>query len=393
MTGYKPYVGILLGMFVLLAVISCKRTQGQEEFTPYTYRVPEQVGDGWKTAHINDVGITIYSILEMMNNYFKYSTRDVHGILIVRNRKLVFEEYFPGYDFGPGNTGYKGPYLFFNRDTLHCMHSVTKSFASTLIGLAIDKGFITGVNEKMFSYFPDYDSLRTVEKDKVTLEHLLSMTSGIEWNEGDVPLYDSRNDLTRMLRSTDPIGYILGKPIVTEPGITFYYKGGDTNLLGEIVKRATGLNADEFSGPYLFTKLGITNYYWTYFPYAKDIVYVSGDLYLRPRDMAKFGLLFLDEGVWQGERIISKEWVNQSTKEYIPLGGFHSATAYGYQWWIKDYLIYNNSVHTYSARGWGGQQIIVISQLNAVIVFTGGNYLSYVPVDEIMLNYILPALL
>jgi CubicO group peptidase (beta-lactamase class C family) len=246
----------------------------------------------------------------------------------------------------------------------------------------------------MFDYFPDYETFRTAEKEKVTIEFLLSMTSGIEWNEGDVPLTNPDNDLARLIRSSDPIGFILQKPIVTEPGTTYYYKGGDTNLLGEIVKRATGLNADRFSRERLFSKLGITDYYWTYFPLAPDVVYVSGDLYLRPRDMAKFGLLFLDEGVWQGERIISKEWVKQSTREYISLRGtINGATAYGYQWWINDYMINNQTVHSYSARGWGGQEIIIFPQLNAVVVFTGGNYDTYVPVDEIIINYILPALI
>ena len=182
MTRNNTYRWVLAVICFLLFFTSCKRDNNPAEDTSYTYRAPEQVWDGWETGHAADVGVDIYPLLDMMNKYFGHSTRDVHGILIIKMGKLIFEEYFPGCDYEPGNTGYKGAYLHFNRDTLHCMHSVTKSFASTLIGIAIDKGFISGVDEKMCSFFPEYDSLKTTEKEKVTIEHLLSMTSGLKWN-------------------------------------------------------------------------------------------------------------------------------------------------------------------------------------------------------------------
>jgi CubicO group peptidase (beta-lactamase class C family) len=394
MTRYRNFFKIILPFIILLVFYSCKQANdpGQENTPAYTYKVPEQVGDGWETAHANDEGINLNPLIDMMNNYFGIYYRDVHGILIIKNGKVVFEEYFPGHDFGPGS-GYKGRYLNFNRDTLHCMHSVTKSFASTCIGLALDMGFIPDVNQRLFSFFPEFGYLRDADKDKVTIEHLLTMTSGFQWNEGDLPLSDLNNDLTRLIRSTNPIQYILEKPIVAEPGSTYYYSGGDTNLLGEIVNRATGLNADLFSSPHLFTKLGITNYYWTYFPYAEGVVYVSGDIYLRPRDMAKFGLLFLNEGVWQGERIISKEWVNQATQKRITFRDPGYNTGYGYQWWRKKYTVNNKDFYAYCALGWGGQAIMIFSQLNSVFVFTGGNYVTYVPVDHIVSTYILSSFL
>ena len=361
----------------------------------YTYAIPDQVNDGWETAHMNDLGTNTEPILEMMNNYFNSSSRDVHGILIVKNGKLIFENYFPGYDYGPSNNGWKGPFLNFNRDTLHCLHSATKSFTSAMLGICIDLGFITDVHQKIFHFFPDFNHLMNPEKRQITVQHLLAMCSGLEWNEGDLPLVDDLNDLTRLIRSSDPIGYILAKPVIHTPGTTYYYSGGDTNLVGEIVHRVAGMNIDYLSRARLFSILGITNFTWLYFPYNPDIVYCSGDLYLRPRDMAKFGQLFLDRGIWKGNRVISESWVQTSTEPYISLegNGTLNADAYGYQWWILDYHINDRIIHTYSARGWGGQQIIVIPELNAVLVFTGGNYTVYPPVHHIVRTYILPAIL
>jgi CubicO group peptidase (beta-lactamase class C family) len=219
------------------------------------------------------------------------------------------------------------------------------------------------------------------------------MSSGLQWNEGDIPLTDMNNDLRQVIISPDPIGYILGKPVIHEPGTHYYYSGGDTNLVGDVVRRATGLNVDLFSRQHLFNHLGITNFYWLYFPNAPDIVYCSGDLYLRPRDMAKFGQLFLDKGIWKGKRLISEEWVIKSTSPHIEADNRPNSDTYGFQWWILDYTVNDQTVHSYSARGWGGQQIVVFPELNAVVVFTGGNYNVTPPVHSLLRLYILPALL
>lgn len=379
----------------ILFFVSCRRDKEERSNVVYTYRVPMQTGDGWRTAHLNDVGISATPLELMMREYFGTTSRDVHSVLIIKDGLLVFEEYFPGYDFGPGDANWKGPYLDFNKDTLHCLHSATKSFASAMLGIAIDNGFITGENETLFSFFPDYDHLRDADKDKIILKHLLTMASGLEWNEGNLPLTDDRNDLIRMIRSIDPIGYILGKPVVYEPGTTYYYSGGDTNLVGEVVNRATGLNVDLLARQNLFNHLGITNFRWTYFPYNENVVYCSGDLYLRPRDMAKFGQLFLNKGLWNGVRLISEAWVSRSTGNRFTLDEPGNATGYGYQWWLYDYYVsyYDRTIHSYSARGWGGQQIIVFPELNAVVVLTGGNYTRTPPTHHIVREYILLAIL
>jgi CubicO group peptidase (beta-lactamase class C family) len=389
----QKFVAVLL----VVACLGCQ-TGDNQDTAPHVYRVPPQVDDGWETAHIDDLGVHAAPLLAMMDEFLNARSHEVHSVLLAKGGKLVFEEYFSGYAFGPPGNRWRGDYLDFNRDTLHCLHSATKSFASAMVGIAVDMGHIRNVEQKIFSFYPEYDHLRTPDKDKIKLDHVLKMSSGLEWNERDVELTASTNDLSNLIRSQDPIGFILGKPVVHEPGITWYYSGGDTNLAGDIVRKASGINIDLLSRQHLFGPLGITNFHWLYFPNHTEAVYCSGDLYLRPRDMAKFGQLFLDRGVWNGQRIISEEWIAESTREHVSLIGVpttnsNNENGYGYQWWLNDYQVHDRSVHSYSARGWGGQQIIVFPELTAVAVFTGGEYFQLPPVHDLVREYILPALL
>jgi CubicO group peptidase (beta-lactamase class C family) len=147
------------------------------------------------------------------------------------------------------------------------------------------------------------------------------------------------------------------------------------------------MRMDDFAEQYLFEPLGITNYEWDHI--NPDMIHASGNLKLRPRDMAKLGYLFLSGGVWNGERILSEEWVEESTRKQIVTrwGG-----GYGYQWWIRTYQTDSGAVDSFFAAGWGGQRIVVFPGLEMVVVFTGGNYVEQEPVDEIISRHILPAL-
>ena len=165
-------------------------------------------------------------------------------------------------------------------------------------------------------------------------------------------------------------------PVIFTPGTAFEYNSGNTLILGEIVRKTSGLSLDDFAEEYLFSPLGITSYQWTHCRNAGEVTFASGGLYLRPRDMAKFGQLFLQDGVWEGNRIISSEWIEASVKESIPLpvsmrDRYH-AYGYGYQWWLETYN-YGN-INAYSARGWGNQYIVILPEANMVVVVTGGAY-------------------
>jgi CubicO group peptidase (beta-lactamase class C family) len=303
----------------------------------------------------------------------------------VKDGKLVFEEYFIGYTFDYNDPQYKGELTDYEIDTIHNTASVTKSITSALVGIAIDQGSIQGVDEKMFAFFPDYASLSDERKGAITLEHLLTMTSGLEWNEWNLPYRDTRNDLIQLFFVFDPIEYILAKPVVNEPGTRWYYNSGGTDILGEVIREATGLRMDDFAEEYLFVPLGITDYEWVHI--NPDMISAHGGLKLRPRDMAKLGYLFLNGGMWDGERIVSKEWVEESTKGQF----FVHGERYGYQWWSRSYSYGSTAVVSFYADGWGGQRIMVFPSLDMVVVFTGGNYVEEVPVDLIIERHILPA--
>jgi CubicO group peptidase (beta-lactamase class C family) len=353
----------------------------------YVYTVPAQIDDGWETASLTDVGMDETPITQFMNELLNNIDQKIHGILIIKDGQLVFEEYFPGYAF------YHGPLTNFDRETKHNLASVTKSFTSALIGLAIDHGFIQDVSQKVSSFFPEYNELYNEERDKITLEHLLTMTSGLEWDESTYPYTDPRNDIAKLFHQNNPIRFILNKPVVSEPGTEFLYNSGLTNVLGEIIRKATGLRADNFANEYLFSPLGITDYEWQELP--NNVLYTSGDLKLRPRDMAKLGDLFLHGGSWKGAQIISEEWVEESTKSFISASPNWVNWDYGYKWWLYTFEINSEQIETFSASGWGGQKIFVFPSLDMVVVTTAGYYdepQSEFHIELLLLNILSSAL-
>lgn len=382
----KPWLLIIPLLVAVLSVslISCGPA--------YTYQMPETTDDGWHTASLDSVELDHQTLGELIKLINQGKYENIHSILIVKDGKLVFEEYFDGYAFDFLDDQYRGEYTEFGINTIHNLASVTKAITSALIGIAVDHGYIQSVEQGIFTFFPEYSYLNDSKKNKITLEHLLMMTSGFEWNEMDLP-YTEENDLIRLFYVRDPIEYILAKPVVAEAGTKWYYSGGDVNLLGEIIRRATGLRIDDFAEKYLFNPLGITDHKWIFI--NPDIVYTAGDLKLRPRDMAKFGYLYLNNGIWNGKRIISEEWVEASTENYIsipiPLWAERYGDSYGYQWLLRTDYDNSKAYQSFNKGGWGGQRISVYPELNMVVILSGGNYATTEPVNEIISRFILPA--
>ena len=382
----KKAFSILLLSTLLISVgfLSCEPS--------YNYHIPKQIKDGLNTASLDDVGIHKEKLGELVKQIRRKKYQNIHSLLIIKNDKLVFEEYFDGYLWDPEYDQFKGEYTKFDLYTLHNTMSVAKVFTSALVGIAIDQGFIESANEKIFSFFPEYAPKLNQRKNNITIEHLLTMTSGLQWNEWDVPISDQRNDIRQLLIVSDPIKYILSKPVSHEPGTYWYYSGGDVTLLGEVVRKATDLRMDDFAKQYLFKPLGIEEYEWE--KLNSDIVHASGLLYLRPRDMAKFGFLILNNGVWNSRRIVSENWIKRTMSEYISIPGrAWEGNRFGYQWWLKTYLVDSTSVEAIVRSGWGGQAIILFPIFDMVVVFTGGNYVSKDPVNEIVAQYIIPSVL
>ncbi|MBN1272937.1 MAG: serine hydrolase [Candidatus Aminicenantes bacterium] len=160
--------------------------------------------------------------------------------------------------------------------------------------------------------------------------------------------------------------------MTSEPGTQFLYNSGTTNVLGEVIRKTTGLRADDFADLYLFTPLGITDCLWAIL--SNNVCYTSGDLKLRPRDMAKLGALYLHDGIRNERQIISKEWIEESTKSFISTDPYRMNWEYGYQWWLNTYKVQSRQIPFFSALGWGGQGIIVFPDLDMVVVTTAGYY-------------------
>lgn len=303
--------------------------------------------------------------------------KNIHGILLVKNGKLIVEEYFPGND-SAGNA------RAFDRETLHEMHSATKSVNALLIGIAVDQGLIKDVDQKIASFFPEYADVFAADSGKaaMSLKDCLSMTVGLSWDES-LPYTDPRNDHVAMNNARDPIRYVLERPLANKPGTHFTYNSGVAIVLGEMIHKASGMRADEFAGRYLFAPLGIREYDWQRYP--NKVVQTGGGLSLRPRDMAKIGSLVLDGGRWRGKQIVSEAWLRESIRQQAP------DLPYGYQWWLLGDP--PQPADAYGALGRGGQLIVVVPELDMVAVLTGWNDgpLFGGPAYDILKRYILPA--
>jgi CubicO group peptidase (beta-lactamase class C family) len=280
----------------------------------------------------------------------------VTSILIVRGGVLVYEEYFRGMD----------------ATQVHQIHSVTKSVGSALIGIAWDQGRIQDLQTPVLSFFPEYSVVENDSewKRSMTLEHVLQMRTGIEWDE-----WDSENNTwgeqgTELWQSPDWIKYVLDQPMAAPPGTEWHYNTGASVLLSGVLRNRVGLEADAFAWSFLLSPMDVDEAYWYRGPLG--VVSTGNGLMLRPRDMAKFGYLFLEGGIWppSNERLISQEWVDASFQRHTEIGD----GGYGYQWRICVSGYRGENVPIPFARGYGGQFIFVIRPLDMVIVVTAQHY-------------------
>lgn len=362
--------------------------------TPRTYQyvVPDKVNDGWETASLASENLNADLIKDLFERISDGTYKNITSVLVVKNGKLVVEEYFPRQEVLGERRG-----RVLKRVSPQQLYSATKSVTSILIGLAIEKHLIRGVDEKISTFFPEYADIFAHDgKDRLCLKDFLTMSAGLSWDEWEYPYADARNDAFKALLSPDPIRYLLERPLVAAPGVHFTYNTGISVALGQIIYKVSGLRADKFAERYLFEPLGISDYYWAKLP--DDIVETGGGLFLRPRDMAKVGYLFLNGGRWKGRQIISDEWIKASTRNHAGSVQFpawlQAANGYGYQWWLGALNVGIRDVTFYGARGRGGQFILVFPDQQIVAVFTGLN-------DNILMNqplkmlqrYILPAAL
>jgi CubicO group peptidase (beta-lactamase class C family) len=370
--------------------------QGPHSYLPpvQSIDIPVETDDGWDTASLAAVGIDAAPIIDAVNEIRRGTYNEIHGLVIVKDGKLVLEEYGRGRMYSGGSLDIFGPVIDFDRDELHIVHSVSKSYMSTLVGIAIQEGYIESERSSLLAHFPEHYDPDQPGKADILLEHVMSMTSGLEWNEWDVAALDFENsDALWFQRALDPSAYFLGKPLLHEPGTSFYYNTGGFQMMGEVLRRSTGMPLDQFAAQQLFDPLGITNFYWPQFEHGP--VYIVGDIFLRPRDMAKLGQLILQQGQWDGQQIVPAEWFARTTTEFISVAdtGFKGYTGYGLFWWLKSFVVGGDEIEAIHADGLAGQAIMIFPALDLVVVVTGGNYDRASLEHELVANHILPAVI
>ena len=334
-------------MMVVLVLGGCL-PPSEEELAAVNYS-PSAGGD-WVVSTPQAEGLDPLLIAELY--YHAAQLETLRGLLVIRNGHLIAEGYF-----NDGSIGQKAR-----------LQSVTKSFTSALVGLALEQGLLSGVDQKMLDFFPEVaGEISDPRKREITLRQMLQMRAGYPWEESDAALWAG-------LLSGYYVPLLEGFPVVSDPGTAFHYSNLTANWLGIIVDRASGMRLKAYAEEHLFAPLGIEPGSWG--TDAEGHNNGCGDLHLTARDAAKFGLLYLDGGVFDGERILSADWVQQSLQSYTEdafsemggkrLGRYFRDVGYGFQWWsarVGDH-------HVSFAWGHGGQLIVLLDAYDLVIVTT-----------------------
>ena len=332
------------------------RQPGTYEFSGLA---PENVGDGWRTAPLTDPSLNMKPFVELVDAVSRDEFPNTHSILVAKSGYLVFEEYF--YDF--------------DRDVLHDMRSASKSLASTLIGLAIDRNLIDGSDATVLPLFPEYRSYEEWDsrKTKITFRNLMTMSSGLDANDSDRNSVAAEGAYQWQSAQPDWTKLALDAPMLADPGVRLIYGSANPLILGAVLENVVGDRVEWFAEEALFAPLGIVNFRIYMDPVG--IPYMGGGMYLRPRDMLKIGQMYLDDGKWQGRQILSESWVLESFGKYGRLEPLESnGNEYGYLWWHESYEVNGIRIESVEARGNGGQYIFVVPELDIVAVITSGNY-------------------
>lgn len=311
---------------------------------------------GWRTSTPEEQGMDPQKLAAMLEDV-KQKKLNLHSLLVIRGGYIVSETYFRSYD----------------QNSQHEIYSCTKSFISTLVGIAIDKGYISSINLPVVDSFPG----RTFEnmdarKQTMTLENLLTMTSGLAWDDDDATI-------GRLYRSADWVKFVLDTPMTVPPGTKFNYCSGCSHVMSALLQQRTEIKTREFAQQVLFEPLGISNANWN--TDSTGIPIGGWGLQIAARDMAKLGFLYLHDGIWDGQQIVSSGWVDAATQQHT---GTDTDLGYGYQWWTYP------SLHAYTALGRYGQTIFVSPDLDLIVVTTA-MLDNHDEIFRLIEDYIVPA--
>ncbi len=329
--------------------------------------------NGWQISQEKYDTALIKTLKKEINNN-RY--RQINSIVVVKDGKLLLEEYFNGS----------------GRNQTHNPRSVGKTFASAVLGIAISEGYIESVNQRLKEFYDlqDYQNF-SAKKENVTLENFLTMSSGFE---GDDNNPDSPGNEEHMYPQDDWVRWTLDLPMADDrnPGDSSVYFTAGVVVLGDIIHKSVPGGLEVYAHKKLFAPLGISNYQWQYTP--QNVANTAGGIQLTPLDFAKFGQLYLSDGNWNNEQIIPKEWINNSLTRHYKTA--FDNNGYGYLLWNKTYQVRNKNYNTFYCGGNGGNKIFIFKELNAVIIVTASAYnqsYAHPQVDDMMTKYILPSIL
>jgi CubicO group peptidase (beta-lactamase class C family) len=338
----KSFLLITSVILFLSVLVGCGPSTGDLEAVDYT---PRPGGD-WEVSTPAEQGLDPILVAEM---YFNAADLDtIYSLLVVKNGYLIAEEYF---NEGSAN----------QKDRLQ---SVTKSFTSALVGIALEQGCLSSVDQKMLEFFPEVaGKITDPRKELITIRNMLEMRAGYPREEDDPALWDG-------LLSGHYPPLIEAFPLVSDPGTRFHYSNLTSNWLGIIVDRTCGMNLKAYAEEHLFSPLDVKSGEWG--QDAEGHNNGCGDLHLSARDAAKFGLLYLNDGVYKGNQVIPADWVQDSLQTYsvneafVNKVGQFGDIGYGYQWWSAT----TGEHHVNFAWGHGGQLIVLVDEFDMVIVTT-----------------------
>lgn len=374
--GFLTELIMAVALAAVPACFLCGGAKAQEKAKDFPTVPPKEMGinAGQLADFDSDIASGKYGLVDSM--------------LVMRCGAIVFDKTY-AHDYGqiygehaktegPLNHDPHGPYNYFSTDfhpyyhgsDMHTMQSISKTVTSITIGIARMRNDYTLNHDTPIMKFFDAKKITNLDerKKRITVRQLLTMTAGFDWHE-DLPYSDPKNSADIMEASRDWAQYAIDQPMAAEPGTKFLYNSGETILLAHIFKKATGKNVDDYAAEKLFKPLNI-HYYWKHTP--TGIPDTEGGLYLSAHDLAKIGQLFLKGGMWGSQEIVSEGWIKESTSPQITTG--QDDWKYGFLWWLKPFGTAPTDV-AWVARGFGGQQLMVVPEYDMVIVSTGWDIL------------------
>lgn len=328
----------------------------------------------------------------------------LHGVLVMRGRRIVIERYLEGED---SNWGLPLGTVRFGPDTLHNLYSVTKSVVALVYGIALAGGKVPPPDAPLYAQFPEYaDLLASDERRKQqTIAHALSMSLGAEWNEIGLAYDDPSNDEIGMEMAKDRYRFVLERPVIGPPGNRWHYSGGATALLGRLIAKGTGRSLPDYARASLFDPAGLGQTEWVTSKetwVARQTGHGDGEpiaasgLRMTPRDLARIGQLVLDNGKVDGRQVVSAEWLAEC---FTPRVSVNELQRYGYQWYLGDMEFRAGEKvrleHWVGCVGNGGQRLYVFPDLDLVIVVTAGNYSApeqWLPPIRVVREVVLPSI-